>query len=118
MQSFLKKIETRGSSSRAVDVLLQLSLELIEKQIKHCREVQFKVVEEESGEFERQIGCFESKKIEVLHALKDSNHPKREDYLYKMVKNIARNVAKLNANQPIDDDELKVVLCIFETQYF
>ena len=35
-----------------------------------------------------------------------------------MVENIAQNMAELLVNQPIDDDDLKVTLCIFEIQHF
>ena len=114
MQGWMQKIERCGKSSRAVDVFLQLSLDLAEKQIKHYRKVEFKVVGEESGTFEREIRRFENTKMEIVLVSNDINHPKRKDYLFEMVENIARNVAKILVNQPIDDDQLKVALCIFE----
>ena len=117
MQNCMQKIESYGKSSRAVDVFLQLSLDLVKKQIKHCQEVQVNIFEEESENFERKLQSFENKKIEIVFVLNDTNHPKRDDYLFEMVENIAQSVAKLLVNETIDDDELKVALCIFELQY-
>ena len=116
MQNCLRKIDSCDDSSRAVDVFLRLSLDLVKKQVKHCQEVQIKCDVEASGISERQIGHYEKKKTEIEIVLYDGNHPKRKDYLFKIVWNIARNVAQLNANHSIDDNELKVALCIFEIQ--
>ena len=67
---------------------------------------------------ERQIRDFEKKKIEIVLVLNDGKFPKRKDYLLEMVNNIARKVARLLANHPRDYDEVKVVLCMFEIQYY
>ena len=48
MQNCMRKNYSCKNSSREVDVFLRLSLDLVEKQFEHCREVQFKVVVEES----------------------------------------------------------------------
>ena len=117
MQNCMQKIDNCNNSSPAVDVFLQLSLELVEKQIKHCREVQLKVLEEESGTLEGEIGNFEKMKVEILLVINDANHPKRKDYLFEIVHNITLNVADLLVNHPIDDDNLKVALCLFELLY-
>ena len=117
IQNCMEKIKSCGNSSRAVDVLLRLKLDLIEKEIEHCREIQLKVVEDEPGQLERQIKFLEDKKIQVELAITDANHPYREHCLHAFDMVIAKNVAKLNAFQPIDDDDLKVALCIFEIQY-
>ena len=40
MQNCMEKIKNNGNSSRAVDVSLRLSLDLIEKEIKYCQKIQ------------------------------------------------------------------------------
>ena len=119
MQSIMQKITRCGNSSRSVDVILRLSLELVEKEIKHCRIVHFEVVKKkkELKTLEREIERLENKKIEIMHVIHDTNHSKRADYLLEIVKHFARRVAKQLVREPINDDELKVALCIFEIQY-
>ena len=114
MQKCIGKIKNYGKSSRAVDVYLQFWLDLREKQIKHCQELQLEVIEKEPGTLQQQVEYAEKKKIEIKHLLKNHNHHQREVYLFDMVKNFAKNVADLLVNQRIDDDELKVAICIFE----
>ena len=117
MQSCMQKIKNIDNSSGAVNVFVRLSLELVEKKMKHCREIQFKVVEKEPGTLAREYERLENEKMEIELVLKDANHPERGKCLIEMVKNIAKTVAKLNFDPAADDDELKVALCLFELHY-
>ena len=113
MQNCMLKIQTFGNSSRAVVVFLRLSLDLVEKVINHCQVNRFKIVEKET-ELEENIKCLEKSKIEIHVLLKDDKHSNRKSFYDEMVANIAYNVANLLVNQPIDNDELKVALCVYE----
>ena len=113
MQSCLQKIKIFGPSSRAGDVSLQLSIDHVEKLRKHCRKSHFEVFEKET-EIEGKIKCLEKSTILFDLVLKDANDRSREYFYNVMVENIAQNVAELLVNQPIDYDELRVALCIFE----
>ena len=113
MQKCMLKIQSFGNSSRAVVVFLRLSLDLVEKVINHCQVNRFKIVEKET-ELEENIKCLEKSKIEIHVLLKDDKHSNRKSFYDEMVANIAYNVANLLVNQPIDNDDLKVALCIYE----
>ena len=117
MQNCLQKIKSCNTGSRALDVILRLSLDLLENKINYGREVQCKVVEEESETLEKEIETIESNKIEMMNVLNDENHPERSFYLANVVENVAENVVELLVNNPIDDDELKVALSVFEIHY-
>ena len=116
MQNHLQKIESCNNSFRAVDIFLQFKLDLVEKEIKYYQEVKLETVDEKCGTLEREIERLENKQINIIHVLMDNNHHKREGYLLEIMGSFAENVAKLLVNQPIDEDELKVALCIFEIQ--
>ena len=118
MQNHLQKIKSCNTGSRAVDILLRGKFDLLEKQIKHYQEVQFKIAEKESEALDRKFERLKKKQIKIMHVLHDTNHHTRAEYLLEIVANFTENVAKLLVNQPIDDDELKVTLCIFQTQYY
>ena len=115
MQNCMQKIESFGNSSRAVDAFVRISLDLIEMEIKHCRDVPLQVAEEES--IKREMENLEARKIKTELVLNDANHPERKEYYFQMVKNIASTMPMVLDYCPVHDEQLKIALCIFEIQY-
>ena len=116
-QICMQKVEGFDNSSRVLDAFLRLSLDLVEKKIVYCREIQFKISEKEQKTLKREIGLLESKAFKIVLLLNDTNHPDRKLYSLEMVRNFAWIVAKLLVNQPIEDDELKMALYMFEIKF-
>ena len=117
MQTCMQKMKSCNNNSRAVDVILRILLDLLENKINHYREVQFKVVENYSRKIENKIKVLQDNQVKIVNKLHDINHPERAYYLDSMVRHFAENVAKILVIDPIDDDELKVALCMFELYY-
>ena len=115
MQNCMQKTESFGNSSRAVDAFVRISLDLIEMEIKHCRDVPLQVAEEES--IKREMENLEARKIKTEFVLNDASHPERKKYYIQMVQNIAVTLPMVLDDCPVHDEQLKIALCIFEIHY-